>query len=438
MYKISWGWGIGDGALRVTAWRQLFCPRLSGDGSCLASIGIRAARVLLVMLAIGFVSWCSLAYLRISGTVSLGWASSGLLVGILVVLPTALWPELFAAAAGGMIVARAIEGEPLFPLVGFTAAALVECIVVAGAIRRRVPDPADMSVLGRLSQTAIVSTFVGCALSALIALACTRNHAIAWQEIALQWFAAHVLGMVVIATLTLVVVVEGRRLLGAPGKRWKLLLGLVFVAATTTAVFSQERYPLLFLVFTAQLWLTYSEGWRGVVIGVLLLSLIAGAYTTSGSGPLYIRSLSSVERVFLFQVFVGAICLVTWPVAIGRTQRARLTAELSRRERKYRLLATNLRDLIVHLRADGKRLFVSDSARAILGYEPEELMEPRWELVHPEDQGRVRDALARAFESEGLVQVVFRALHKEGHYIWLDALAHRVDSDTAGGIPEIV
>src|SRR5262249_51453022 len=154
----------------------------------------------------------------------------------------------------------------------------------------------------------------------------------------------------------------------------------------------QNRYPLLFAVPVVQLWLTFRQGWRGVVLGVLTLSVIAGLFTANGSGPLYATDISDAERVFLFQIFIGALCVATWPVAIGRAHRAYLTDELRRREAQYRLLAGNMRDLIVHLRSDGTRLFVSDSAREILGYEPTELMRSRWDLVHPDDEARVKDA----------------------------------------------
>ena len=109
-----------------------------------------------------------------------------------------------------------------------------------------------------------------------------------------------------------------------------------------------------------------------------------------------------------------------------------------RSEERYRLLAGNLRDIIVHVRADGKRLFVSNSALDVLGYVPAELVEPRWELVHPDDMDAVRAAMERAFSSDEPQRLIFRLLHKEGHYVWMEALARRVYAGSKDRLPEIV
>jgi diguanylate cyclase (GGDEF)-like protein/PAS domain S-box-containing protein len=359
-----------------------------------------------------------------------------LLVGILIVEANADWPGLFLAGFLGGMLARFVHGDPLVSCIGVTLVNSIECLVVASAIRYRVPDVRNPALLRKLSQTAVTSTLIACAISAALATVFVHpTKGSVWQT-ALQWYAGHVLGMVVIATLTLVAIMEGRRLLSTPGKRLSFLLGLGLVAIVTAAVFAQSRYPLLFAVPVAQLWFTLRQGWRGVVLGVLVLSIIAGIFTANAMGPLYLSTLSGAERVFLFQFFVGAICIVTWPVAVGRAHRANLMEELRRREAQYRLLAGNLRDLIVHLRADGTRLFVSESAREILGYEPSELMQARWDLVHPDDAHALKDALARVFQNETAEQVTFRALHKDGHFVWLEALAHRVD--TGSSEPEIV
>ena len=399
----------------------------------------RVGRFLLLLLISLLCAWYSIAFTRLSGNVSLVWVGNGLLVGVLIVRPLREWPELFGAAIGASAFARALYGDPWWSNAVLNAANVAECLIIAGAVRWRVPDPRDLTRLRDLSLAATSSTFVACAVSACIAASARYVPAQSWSAAWTYWYVAHVLGMVVVATLQLVAAVQGRNLLGAPGRRIELLANLGFLAAVTWAVFAQNRYPLLFIVFVPQLLLTFREGWRGVVLGTLLIALIGGYATASGHGPLHVGAhLTTAERALLLEFFVGTICIVSWPIAVTHSQQARQSRELRAREAMYRLLTTNQRDLIVHLRASGERLFVSDSARDLLGWEPAELMQPRWDLVHPDDRDEVREAMARALRSGELEKVCFRIEHKLGHHVWIEALARRVDSPDPQAVPELI
>jgi diguanylate cyclase (GGDEF)-like protein/PAS domain S-box-containing protein len=111
-------------------------------------------------------------------------------------------------------------------------------------------------------------------------------------------------------------------------------------------------------------------------------------------------------------------------------------ARLGERELQYRTLAENSSDLVVRMRPDGRRLYVSPSARDLLGYEPEELAEPRWELVHADDRERLAESLAEVIRDGGPLTVAYRLLHRKGHHVWIEALARRVTG--VDGEPEVV
>jgi len=400
----------------------------------------RLGRFALLLLLAFACAWCSIAYTRLSGNLSLVWIGNGLLVGLLILRQSREWPELFAAATLASVMARALYGDPWLSNVVVNLANVLECLIIAGTIRWRVPDARDMSRLRDLTYAATGSTLIACACSGCIAAWARYTPEQTWLQAWTYWYAAHVLGMVVVATLELVGAIEGRRLLGVPGRRTELLLDLVFVAAVTAAVFAQETYPLLFLVFVPQLWLTFREGWRGVVLGTLVIALVAGIESANGNGPLFLAPhTSAAERALLLQFFIGTLCVVNWPIAANHSQRNRQARDLAAREAMYRLLTTNQRDLIVHLRADGTPLFVSESARDLLGREPAELMqEARWNLVHPDDRDALRDALAETFASDALQKVTFRIEHKLGHHVWIEALARRVDSADPDALPELI
>lgn len=111
-------------------------------------------------------------------------------------------------------------------------------------------------------------------------------------------------------------------------------------------------------------------------------------------------------------------------------------AKLGESELQYRTLAENSSDLVVRMQLDGRRLYVSPSTRELLGFEPEELMQPRWERVHPEDRERLRQTIEQLAHDGGSMTVVYRAQHRHGHYVWIEALARRVTGPE--GQPEIL
>jgi PAS domain S-box-containing protein len=91
---------------------------------------------------------------------------------------------------------------------------------------------------------------------------------------------------------------------------------------------------------------------------------------------------------------------------------------------KYRLIAEAATDLFCRFGADGAILWISPACRAILGYEPEELLGRRvLELMHPEDVDQVTRSFRRMVDGgPGAEATVwrYRAQHKAGRWVWLE------------------
>ena len=127
-----------------------------------------------------------------------------------------------------------------------------------------------------------------------------------------------------------------------------------------------------------------------------------------------------------------------FPAAVVLSERNRLAVKLRESERNYRMLAEYSRDIVVRMRADGHRLYVSPSVTEILGWKPLELTEPRWDLVHADDRDMLATTLKVLYATGEAATVVYRALHKDGHYVWIEAQARRVPSAQADSPPEII
>jgi len=316
---------------------------------------------------------------------------------------------------------------------------MFEAYAVAVLVSRRVDDITDVAQLKRGAIVALLSTLGACSISALVvSIVLATAGAANFSETYAVWFVSHVLGMVISATLTVTALDQGVRLLGRREQRVELALTIALTAAVCFAVFAQARYPFLFLIHLPLLLAVFRHRFSGVVFGTSAVVLIASAMTLSGHGPfMLVAQADSTERTLLLQLFIASTCLLSMPVAIVLAERSLFERQLRDSEARYRTLADNSRDLIVRLRADGVRSYVSPSATDLLGWSADELSELRWDLVHPADLAPVKDVLDALFTKGGAATIVYRLRHKDGNYRWFEARGSRVP-DSTGELPEII
>lgn len=115
--------------------------------------------------------------------------------------------------------------------------------------------------------------------------------------------------------------------------------------------------------------------------------------------------------------------------SVGRDIDAQVTAEqkVQESEARYQFLAEHSADLILLTGHDGKRHYASPSCRAMLGYEPEEMLEINARhSIHDEDVGKVLDVLARGDVETPLP---FRMKHKDGSYVWVEGVGKAINID---------
>ena len=396
--------------------------------SNVVSTPARFWRDCLTMAAVvGLLAWLARVLADSPGAFAQVWFGNGILAGWLLSRPTSLWPIYLAAGAIAEIVARLLTGNtgPSAFVMAFSN--LAEVMIIAAAIRHWVPDIGDPKRWIRLGGIATVATLVACAVSGVFV---TGIRALieggGFAAPLLTWYAAHVVGMVVFGTCTLVLQREGRRLFTAGGRRWAFALSMLLVAVVSLVVFALP-YPVLFLAYPPLLLGAFRFRFPGVAVGTLLLAVIGSAATAMGEGPIMlVQQMGAVGRIALLQLYIAGACLMTIPVALAMAERKRLNARIRDSELRYRLLADYSHDVIVRMRADGERLYVSPSARDILGWTPAEMLGSRWDLVHPDDRERQREAMREVLASGEPQTAVYRVLHKDGHYVWIEAVTRTI------------
>jgi PAS domain S-box-containing protein len=132
-----------------------------------------------------------------------------------------------------------------------------------------------------------------------------------------------------------------------------------------------------------------------------------------------------------------------------RKANADLLAEIDRRREAdralnenralYLLLAEHSTETVSRHSTDSTLLYISPACRALLGYEPEDLIgHPAIEFVHPEDVDRVLAYFQGVLSGTGNSTVEFRFRKKDGIYTWIEKNCKRVVDPITREVVEVI
>ncbi len=103
------------------------------------------------------------------------------------------------------------------------------------------------------------------------------------------------------------------------------------------------------------------------------------------------------------------------------TDRHRDLERVRRSEAQFRLLADHMGDVVTRLKLDGSSRYISPAIRGLLGYLPDEMVgRPAQAFLHPDDQPALIDTLNRIARGQQRSILQHRALHRDGHVVWVE------------------
>jgi diguanylate cyclase (GGDEF)-like protein/PAS domain S-box-containing protein len=389
----------------------------------------------------GVLSLYSIVLARYTHTPACLWLTNGAMIGLLIRKPLReTWPLLIAGFLGYFAARGFVRDLPFLPSLALGLCNLGETLMVTLAIRRHFPVITQETRFTDLARVALISATAACGLSAFAVAAITH----VWPDLSF-WisfntvFRAHLLGMIIAATTSIVVVTRGSRLVNSSSTPLSLVLHLLLLTALSAVVFTVSRYPLLFMIYPPLLLLIFRHRFAGLVIGIAIVALITSTATAFDVGPFnLVHDATPALKVVMAQVFIGVTCLIALPVSLALVEQDRLQLRVRDSEIRYRMLADNSGDLVMRIRPNGDRRYVSPSVKELLGWDVEEFMAPRPDLIHPDDRQRIADVVTTLRRLGGTTTATYRLQHRAGHYLWIEAFARLVESPDGDGTTEII
>jgi PAS domain S-box-containing protein len=391
------------------------------------------------LAAVAAVGYALLAYLCVEfprdyGQVAPIWLSNGFGVACLLSCRSRHWPAVLLGCLAGGLAAGAHVGDLATINIALVGCNIVQIFICAWGMRRVCGQEID---LGRARD--MIAFALICGLAAPIAtgvIAATIHTAMRGGLLLANigvWSLGDILGLLTI-TPCLLALVRVRHYLRERPLSPSGVICLLLLLVVTIAVFTQSR-PVLFIVPPMMLLVAWRLEVLGAALSATLVAIVAVIFTMAGQGPITLLANGSPDQAIVLQLFLAVAIFISLPVASIQRHRRQLlqsmteaNAAAARSEARFRQLAENAQDMIVHSNLRGVIQYVSPACATMLGYTPEELVGREGMMtVHDDDREAIRAivveqiAYLKAHDDNSATRVEYRAIRKDGRVIWLES-----------------
>lgn len=361
--------------------------------------------------------------------VSTIWLANGLTVGYLLYAPRGRWPSLLLACALGQLASGLLVHDSRGAVLAAAGFNTLEVVIAALPLRIGITSASELSRPRPFLRFLLFAVLLAPVLSVLALTAYLATGPTIPKRVVEGWYAGHALGMATMAPVTLALCGNELGRLFRREHLAEVLLGLALILITTAAVFSQNTYPLLFLIFPPVLLAALRGGFPGTAFALILVVVLATTLTSFGRGPLMLMSPAGPDfgTYLLLQIFIAVLMFTSFPVAVAMSAWRRNQSTERRLRNRLRLLADHSSDVIVLTDLDGRRLYVSPSVHEVLGRQPEEFLRESFrELVGAAHFEALQQQIAQlARKDRGRATITFPGHHADGRKLWLEARVKR-------------
>jgi diguanylate cyclase (GGDEF)-like protein/PAS domain S-box-containing protein len=365
-----------------------------------------------------------------AGGASILWPADGLLLGVLLCAPRRHWPTYLTAGFAIDLGVNLSLASPLWPSVYPAFCNTLEVALAAALLYPTIsPKPDHLTERRQLLSLLAYGVILAPAVASFVAQF-NPSWTFSWPLFG-QRFIADALGIAITTPLYLSFCQPDR----LPRRsRFEIAGLLAAVCAVTLFIFWRTQLPLLFLLLPFLLLLEVRLRLTGSALGLLIVSMVGGFFTTPTRGPIMlIRPSLAPSRDITLQFFIAVSILTLYLIEILMAEGGRLRTNLQGSEARFRLLAEASEDVVVLADLNGDRRYVSPAVRSVLGWDPEELVGQNYsQIVHPDDVATLASLMETCLEEKPAGTLKCRCRRKDGIYIWMEA-SIRLHRDEVSG-----
>ena len=209
----------------------------------------------------------------------------------------------------------------------------------------------------------------------------------------------------------------------------KTIVGQILTALLTLylgfGASSLHSLHLEYLIAIPLIWVALEHGLKGVTWGILILNFaISFGFPSS-----HLDQIGIAEHQLLMLVIYTFSLLA----GVARTERMQITAELGKRERRFRALIENSLEEVSLVSAEGNLIYESPTVYRPLGYPSGAFVgHSLFELFHPDDLAAASHLIEQVIREAGAHREgLFRLRHQNGSYRWMEGVLTNLLEDPA-------
>ena len=329
-----------------------------------------AWQVLAIAAAFGILAWIGIWLTRGDGRIAALWLPNGFMTAVLLRRGGEKSGIILLCGFIANWAANILSGDDGLRAAGLGLCNSIEIIIAFRLTQYLCGDRPDLTKLRDLILFAIAGGLIAPAVSATASTAVLGVSDFAgfmanWK----LWYVADALGMLIGVPLLWNLCPQSWSLAGITRKKvvkWSAVL--IGGSILTIAVFSQSRYPFLFLVAPFLVVAAFQLGIRGTAIATILVSIIASIATTYGTGPISLVRGDLHDKIMTLQVFILMNFVSSFPVAANLRHRLQMTQELAQSRDFIRTIVENVQEVIFRADAKGRWTYLNPAWEQITGY----------------------------------------------------------------------
>jgi len=408
-------------------------PRALAEGG----VGVSLMRCALVATGVFALASVSLAAPREVGQLAAVWPANALVLALLLRADRASWGKTLIAGLLGNLAAQLVFGTPAVAARVLPLANTLEILICAQLMLRLTGPRTDLTRPAHLWAFVLSAGLAAPLASATLAASVLRfGHGEPFARSLVSWWATDALGLLIVTPALLALTPEAVRQLGRTVRTGRGALSIAALALSLALAFGLTRYPVLYLVPAALIFVAFELHLAGAALALLATWLLSTGLTLIGRRTAGMSHLTLTDSAEMLQLFLAVMSLTVLPVAAAVSSRQRIAEALARKqaeteaaliklgesEARYRLLTDRTVDVIIRYDLDGMMEYVSPSVSKY-GFRPEELIgRPVADLIHPESLENLAQRLARMRRGETFegARTVFRSRHADGSWAWVE------------------